>query len=98
MTKYHIVGIQEPGKVNTLFKGSFRDVCLFNLSQEDLAELFNTGCPFVKIMPADGDSLSPKVIVVKNKTKTKKPDKRKSDDITPDRQHTPFSDSDPDAE
>jgi hypothetical protein len=97
MTKYHIVGIQEPGKVNTLFKGSFRDICLFNLPQEDLAELFNAGCPFVKIMPGD-DDCSPKVIVIEKKTKTKKADKRKSDDITPDRQHTAFSNSDPDAE
>lgn len=45
--QYSIVGIQPPGHANVRLGGRFREVHLFELSQEQLAELHKDGCPHV---------------------------------------------------
>jgi hypothetical protein len=87
MDKYIVIGLQEPGKVNVFLNGNFRDICLFNASQNELADLYREGCPFVKIQ-SNTETLKPRVIKVKTvsdppKSYHRKPKKDSDDSLSP---------------
>lgn len=76
--KYSIVGIQPPGHANVRLGGRFREVHLFELSQEQLAELHNDGCPNVilsEIPETKSQVSSTKPVVIEKKYKGYKKEK-----------------------
>ena len=50
-SKYQVVGIANPGLVNVLIDGKFRDIKLYEADDIILAKLAANGCPFVQLMP-----------------------------------------------
>ena len=76
--QYSIVGIQPPGHVNIRLGGRFREVKLFDLSQEQLAELHADGCPYVilsEIPESKSKVTSTKPVVIEKKYKGYKKEK-----------------------
>lgn len=47
MSKYQIIGIKFPGRINLRLRNRFQEVALYHLDERSLEDLFNDGCPYV---------------------------------------------------
>jgi len=77
MAKFNIIGLVYPGLVNVKLNNGFRDVELFNASDEVLEQLFNDKCPYVMLSPEEFLLRNPEVSEIKieplDLKRTKKP-------------------------
>jgi hypothetical protein len=75
MAKFKITGIKEPGRINAKLDGKFRDIDLFEASEEILAKLYTDKCPYIELTPSEFLERNPTVKAISIKpikiTKTK---------------------------
>jgi hypothetical protein len=53
MSKFRIIGILEPGRINAKIDGRFTDITLHGASDEILAKLYASECPYVELTPEE---------------------------------------------
>jgi hypothetical protein len=53
MGMFKIKGIEHPGRINVKVDGRFKDVDLYEASDEVLEKLYADGCPYVVLTPEE---------------------------------------------
>lgn len=48
MAKYEAFGLKHPGRINARLNGRFQELRIYELSETQLEQLYNDGCPYVR--------------------------------------------------
>lgn len=88
MSKFKIIGIAEPGRINAKIDGLFKDIDLHTAPDEILAKLYDDHCPYIELTPEEFLKRNPNIKEINVKPiKIKRPETYNSDPFTTNPDH-----------